>query len=37
MSAVLSNENMDQWVEITKDCKYLPETGLKQLCDLVIH
>lgn len=35
MSAALSNGNVDKWVEITKDCKYLPETELKQLCELV--
>lgn len=27
--------NIDQWVEISKDCKYLPENDLKKLCDYV--
>jgi len=26
---------VDEWVEVTKECKYLPEKDLKQLCDLV--
>ena len=25
----------DKWIEISKDCKYLPENELKQLCDIV--
>jgi len=27
--------DIDKWVEISKECKYLPEHELKQLCDLV--
>jgi len=27
--------DIDKWVEITKECKYLPENELKHLCDLV--
>eukprot|EP01134_Creolimax_fragrantissima_P005404 CFRG5404T1 len=27
---------LDQWVEMVKDCKYLPENDLKKLCDLVV-
>lgn len=27
--------DLDKWVEIAKDCKYLPENDLKQLCDIV--
>lgn len=27
--------NLDKWIEIAKDCKYLPENELLQLCDLV--
>ncbi|KAA0202565.1 hypothetical protein HAZT_HAZT000577 [Hyalella azteca] len=27
--------DIDQWIEITKDCKYLPENDLKLLCSLV--
>jgi serine/threonine-protein phosphatase 6 catalytic subunit len=27
--------NVDKWVEISKECKYLPENELKQLCDYV--
>lgn len=27
--------SIDQWVEIAKDCKYLPENDLKKLCDYV--
>jgi len=37
----LSNKTMvvcfdlDRWVEIAKDCKYLPEPDLRKLCDIV--
>ncbi|XP_037935625.1 serine/threonine-protein phosphatase 6 catalytic subunit [Teleopsis dalmanni] len=27
--------DLDKWVEIVKDCKYLPENDLKKLCDIV--
>lgn len=27
--------DIDRWIEIAKNCKYLPETELKKLCDLV--
>lgn len=27
--------DLDRWLEIARDCKYLPENDLKQLCDLV--
>ncbi|XP_014230551.1 serine/threonine-protein phosphatase 6 catalytic subunit [Trichogramma pretiosum] len=26
---------LDSWIEIAKECKYLPENDLKKLCDLV--
>uniref|UniRef100_A0A182M1W4 Serine/threonine-protein phosphatase n=1 Tax=Anopheles culicifacies TaxID=139723 RepID=A0A182M1W4_9DIPT len=26
---------LDQWIEIAKKCKYLPENDLKKLCDIV--
>ncbi|XP_017480395.1 PREDICTED: serine/threonine-protein phosphatase 6 catalytic subunit-like [Rhagoletis zephyria] len=26
---------LDQWIEISKQCKYLPENDLKKLCELV--
>ncbi|XP_053659570.1 serine/threonine-protein phosphatase 6 catalytic subunit [Anopheles marshallii] len=26
---------LDQWIEIAKQCKYLPENDLKKLCDIV--
>lgn len=26
---------LDGWIEIAKDCKYLPENDLKKLCDIV--
>jgi len=29
--------NLDKCIEIAKDCKYLPENELKQLCDLVCN
>lgn len=29
--------NIDKWIELTKDCKYLPENELKQLCELVLE
>lgn len=27
--------DLDSWIEIVRECKYLPENDLKQLCDLV--
>lgn len=27
--------DVDHWIEIAKECKYLPENDLKKLCDLV--
>lgn len=27
--------DLDGWLEIVRDCKYLPENDLKKLCDLV--
>lgn len=27
--------DLDQWIEIVKQCKYLPENDLKKLCDIV--
>lgn len=27
--------DLENWIEITKECKYLPENDLKQLCDIV--
>lgn len=30
------NFNLDQWVDIAKDCKYLPEADLRALCNRVI-
>ena len=27
--------DLDKWLEITKECRYLPENDLKQLCDAV--
>lgn len=27
--------DLDRWLEISRECKYLPENDLKQLCDLV--
>jgi len=27
--------DLDQWIEIAKNCKYLPENDLKKLCDIV--
>eukprot|EP01136_Pigoraptor_vietnamica_P040893 Opistho-1_new@1183 len=29
--------NIDEWIEIAKQCKYLPENDLKKLCDMVIE
>lgn len=29
--------DLDKWVEIVKDCKYLPENDLKKLCDIVVE
>lgn len=26
---------LDKWIEIAKECKYLPENDLKVLCDIV--
>jgi hypothetical protein len=27
--------NPEEWVEILKQCKYLPEQDLKELCEMV--
>ena len=27
--------DLDNWLEIAKNCKYLPENDLKKLCDIV--
>jgi serine/threonine-protein phosphatase 6 catalytic subunit len=29
--------DVDKWIELTKDCKYLPENELKKLCDVVLE
>lgn len=26
---------LDKWIEVVKNCKYLPENDLKRLCDIV--
>lgn len=26
---------LEGWIDIAKDCKYLPENDLKKLCDIV--
>lgn len=26
---------LEEWIEVVKKCKYLPENEFKQLCDLV--
>lgn len=31
----MASNDVDKWVELAKNCKYLPENELKQLCDLV--
>lgn len=27
--------DLDKWIELVKECKYLPENDLKKLCDFV--
>lgn len=27
--------DLDKWIDITKECKYLPENDLKKLCEIV--
>lgn len=27
--------DVDKWIEVVKECKYLPENDLKKLCDMV--
>lgn len=27
--------DLDKWIEIAQQCKYLPENDLKQLCEIV--
>ncbi|CAG2065226.1 unnamed protein product [Timema podura] len=27
--------DIDKWIDIAKECKYLPENDLKKLCDMV--
>lgn len=29
--------DVDKWIEMAKDCKYLPENDLKKLCDIVLE
>lgn len=29
------SSELDSWIEIAQQCKYLPETDLKKLCDIV--
>ncbi|CAG9864118.1 unnamed protein product [Phyllotreta striolata] len=29
------SSELDNWIEVTRQCKYLPETDLKKLCDIV--
>ncbi|KFB40517.1 AGAP003017-PA-like protein [Anopheles sinensis] len=29
------SSELDRWIEIAKECKYLPENDLKKLCDIV--
>ena len=29
--------DVDKWIELTKECKYLPENELKRLCDIVLE
>lgn len=29
------SSELDNWIEIAKQCKYLPENDLKKLCDIV--
>lgn len=29
------NAGPDEWLEAAKDCKYLSETHMKQLCEIV--
>uniref|UniRef100_A0A0L8IH57 Serine/threonine-protein phosphatase n=1 Tax=Octopus bimaculoides TaxID=37653 RepID=A0A0L8IH57_OCTBM len=31
----MADECVDKWIEIAKECKYLPENDLKKLCELV--
>lgn len=31
------DSNLDKWIEMTKDCKYLPENDFKKLCDIVLE
>lgn len=29
------SSELDKWIEIAQQCKYLPENDLKKLCDIV--
>ena len=29
--------DVDKWIEMAKDCKYLPENDLRKLCDIVLE
>lgn len=31
------SSELDNWIEIAKQCKYLPENDLKKLCDIVCN
>lgn len=32
----MARGQLDEWVELVKECRYLPETDLRALCDLVV-
>jgi hypothetical protein len=36
-SSSSSNTDIDKWIEMTKECKYLPENDLRRLCDIVLN
>uniref|UniRef100_A0AC35U0Q9 Serine/threonine-protein phosphatase n=1 Tax=Rhabditophanes sp. KR3021 TaxID=114890 RepID=A0AC35U0Q9_9BILA len=33
----IKNVNLERWIELVQDCKYLPEEEMKSLCELAIH
>lgn len=35
LGLVVKMTDLDKWIDIVKECKYLPENDLKKLCEIV--
>jgi len=36
LSTKMDKKELDEWIELTKECKYLPEPYLRRLCEMVL-